>query len=248
MQFLRLQILLLSNLYMACSFSQVPRIDASGQITNLSEAKSQRIIEEVRFYEPEGNVHLPYSRISGSPFWKDKFLPAKIYTTTGQIYSAPIRLNLVTNEIHFLKNGEEMVLVEMSIDRIVFYLEKDSVLFLANILNPLMNTKKENGYVEILNPGNYQLLKHTKRTVSSADSLFRTQKRYFFTDEPSYFLRHNEKTEKIKKLAKDNIFKLLPSALSYTQWVDENKIDLKKEEDVIRFLNHYNTTHIYTEN
>ena len=76
----------------------------TGEITNLAEAKSQRIIEEVRFYEPEGSVRLPYSRIKGSPFWKDEFLPAKIFTTTGQVYASPIRLNLVTSEIHFVKN------------------------------------------------------------------------------------------------------------------------------------------------
>ena len=215
----------------------------TGQITNLEQAKSQKIIDEVRFYEPEGNVHLPYSRIKGSPFWKDEFLPAKIFTTTGQVYSSPIRLNLVTNEIHFLKNGEEMVLVDGNIDKIVFSWEHDSALFLANLAVLLMNNKKENGYVQVLNPGNCQLLKYTKRLVDSADSLFRTQKRYFFTDEVTYFLRFTEKIEKIKRMNKENIMKLLPSAPSSDAWIDENKIDFKKEDDTVRFLNHYNATH-----
>jgi hypothetical protein len=215
----------------------------TGEITNLSEAKSQRIIEEVRFYEPEGNVRLPYSRIKGSPFWKDEFLPAKIFTTTGQVYASPIRLNLVTSEIHFVKNGEEMVLVDGNVDKIVFSWEHDSALFLANVSALLLNNKKENGYIQVLNPGYCQLLKYTKRIVSSADSLFRTQKRYFFTDELTYFLRIIDKTEKVKRLNKENITKLLPSAPSYDAWIEKNKIDFKKEDDVVRFLNHYNATH-----
>jgi hypothetical protein len=221
---------------------------ATGQIANLSEAKSQKIIEEVRFNEPEGNNRIPYYKIKGSPFWKDSFLPAKIYTTNGQVYSSPIRLNLVTNEIHFLKNGEEMVLVDLNIDKIVIYPDKDSVLFLANIPNLLINNKREDGYVQVLNTANYQLLKYIKRTVASADSLFRTQKRYFFADEVNYFLRVNEKIERIKKLNKDNIANFLPSVSSYAAWINENKIDFKKEDEVIRFLNHYNATHTIKEN
>lgn len=214
----------------------------TGEITNLSEAKSQKIIDEVRFYEPEGNMRLPYGRIKGSPFWKDEFLPARIYTTDGKIYTSPVRLNLVTNDIHFLKNGEEMILVDVKVDRIVFSLAQDTAVFLANLSALLMENKTENGYLHVLNPGNCQLLKYTKRTVDSADSLFRTQKRYFFADEVSYFLRVNDKIERIKRLNKDNVLKLLPSASSYNEWTDQNKIDLKKEEDVIRFLNYYNAT------
>jgi len=239
----------LSNLLILCVNGQgIQTNSITGQITNLSDAKSQKIIEEVRFYEPEGNVRIPYSRIKGSPFWRDEFLQARIYTTYGKIYSAPIRLNLVTNEIHFLKDGEERVLVELSIDKIIFELDKDSVLFLANNSNMAVTNKNENGYMQVLNPGKYELLKQVRRTVDSADSLFRTQKRYFFVDEVNYFLRSGDRVEKIKRLNKDNIFKLLPSASNYAGWIDENKIDLKKEEDVIGFLTHYNATHTTKEN
>ena len=238
---MRLWIFLASQLCTSVTFCQGMQTNSiTGQITNLSEAKSQKIIDEVRFYEPDGNTRIPYGRIKGSPFWKDEFLPARIYTTTGQLYSSPIRLNLVTNEIYFLKNGEEMVLVELSIDKIAFSLDNDSALFLANIASLLLNNKKENGYVQVLNAGNCQLLKYTKRTVDSADSLFRTQKRYFFTDEVSYFLSSNDKIEKIKRLNKDNVMRLLPLSLSYNSWIDQNKTDFRKEEDVIRFLNYYN--------
>jgi hypothetical protein len=216
----------------------------TGQIANLSEAKSQKIIDEVRFYEPEGNRRIPYSRIAGSPFWRDEFLPAKIYTTTGHVYAASIRLNLATNKIHFLEKGEEMEVIELNVNKIILYQDNDSACFLTNISRQFVKNKNEEGFVQILNKGNYQLLKYTKRTVGSADSLFRTQKRYFFADEINYFLRFNEKVETIKRLSKDNITKLLPSVSSYTTWISQNNIDFKKECDVIHFLNYYNDTHI----
>ncbi|TMI96154.1 MAG: hypothetical protein E6H06_04720, partial [Bacteroidetes bacterium] len=61
-------------------------------------------------------------------------------------------MNLVTNEIHFLKDGEERVLVEQSVDKIIFDLDKDSILFLANNSNMAVTNKNENGYMQVLNP------------------------------------------------------------------------------------------------
>jgi hypothetical protein len=102
----------------------------------------------------------------------------------------------------FLKNGEEMILAHVKVDRIVFPLAQDTEVFLANLSALLMENKTESGYLHVLNSGNCQPLKYTKRIVDSADSLFRTQKRYFFADEVSYFLRLNDKVEKIKRLNK----------------------------------------------
>ena len=121
-------------------------------------------------------------------------------------------------------------------------------IILENNTKIAMTNKNENGYMQVLNPGKYELLKQIRRTVDSADSLFRTQKRYFFVDEVNYFLRSGERVEKIKRLNKDNIITLLPSASNYAGWIDEKKIDLKKEEDVIHFLTHYNATHTTKEN
>jgi hypothetical protein len=103
--------------------------------------------------------------------------------------------------------------------------------------------KNFNGFIQVMNSGNYQLLKYIKRTVGSADSLFRTQKRYFFADELYYFLRFNEKIERIKRLRKESVLEYLPSASSYSTWINENNMDFRKEGDVIRFLDYYNAMH-----
>ncbi len=57
------------------------------------------------------------------------------------------------------------------------------------------------------------------RKVGSADSLFGTQKKYFFTDDVFYHIWYNEKIERIKKLNKDNVIKFLPSASAYAAWI-----------------------------
>jgi hypothetical protein len=215
----------------------------TGQITNLAEAQHRQIISEIRFDGVDGTSgRIPYEKVKGSPFWRDEFIPAKIYTKTGQMYSAPIRLNLATNDIHFIKNDEEKVLVGLNVTKIVFNTGKDSVVLLGNIPHLFINNKKVDHYMMVLTPGDYQLLKYMNRKVGSADSLFRTQKRYFFTDEIYYFLHFNDRVERIKKLNKDAILEYLPLTSSFTAFVEQNKIDFRKEADVIRFLNYYNST------
>ena len=189
---------------------------------------------------------VPYSRIKGSPFLKDDWQLATFYAGTLKLSTMPIRLNLATNEIHLLKDEKEVVLETGNISTIVFHLGNDisrtGEIFIMNDPYMFLQNKKVEGFVQVLNSGNHKLLKYMQRKVGSADSLFGTQKKYFFTDDVFYYIWYNEKIERIKKLNKDNVIKFLPSASAYAGWIDENKIDFKKESDVLRFLNHYNAS------
>jgi hypothetical protein len=190
-------------------------------------------------------ARIPYSRIKGSPFWKDEWQLATIYSGPKKIFTIPVRLNIATNEIYFLKNDQEYILDANDISGITFHSGSDSstvaTRFIMNDPYIFLNNKKVNGFVQELNPGKYRLLKYISKKLSSIDSLFNTQKRYFFINESFYYFWFDGKIERIKKLNRDNIIKFLPSALSYTNWINENKIDFRKENDVIQFLNYYNT-------
>lgn len=187
---------------------------------------------------------IPYSRIKGSPFWKDNFQLATLYSGKMKITTIPIRLNLASNEIHFLKEDKEFVLDASNISTIVFYadnnISKTGEIFIMNDPEMLVGNKKVNGFAQVLNSGNHRLLKYIQRKLNSADSLLGTQKKYFFTDQVNYYMWYNEKIERIKKLNNDNILKFLPTSSAYTTLIDRNKIDLKKETDIIRFLTYYN--------
>jgi hypothetical protein len=189
---------------------------------------------------------IPYTRIKGSPFYKDEWLLASIYSGDKLAFVMPVKLNIATNEIHYTKNDEEKVLTGVNVTVLAFHAGRDTSVttdvFLRNIPNLLLNNKTIDDYIQVMNGGHFQLLKYTKRKVGSADSLFRTQTRYFFTNEDYYFLRNNDRIERLKKLNKENVLEFLPSALAYQSWIAENKIDLRKEQDVIRFLTHYNTS------
>ena len=79
--------------------------------------------------------------------------------------------------------------------------------------------------------------------MTSADSLFGTQKRYFFQDQISYYLKADDIVQKLKKLSEDSFYEMMPgiTTAASSKWIKENKINFKKEQEVTRFLDYYNS-------
>lgn len=189
---------------------------------------------------------LSYERISGSPFWKDEWQLASLYgRNEKEHWLCKAKLNFATGELYYLdQNNQELVAVDGFIRRIVFYENGDTGRHIAEfVLAPqtmLLNQEMKNVYLQLLNIGEYQLLKLNKRSLSSADSLFGTLKRYFFTSESIYFIRHGEILNPMKKLDRDNVLSYLPGAKESELWAKQNKTNFRKEGDVLSFLDYYN--------
>jgi hypothetical protein len=198
-------------------------------------------------YGSEGlSNKVPYYKVKGSPFWSDDYKLAALYSGNKRFSIRPIKLNLATNEIYFLKNDVELVLDKADVTKLVLYQGNDTsvttALFHRKVPELFIKSLKVEDFVQVLNSGKYQLLKYIKRKVASADSLFGTQKRYFFRDEVYYFLRSNETIKRLKKLNKEELLSFIPSSSSFSEWIELNKIDFKKEQNVILFLNYYNSS------
>ena len=75
----------------------------------------------------------------------------------------------------------------------------------------------------------------------TADSLFGTMKRYYFSDQVSYYLNSKYgQNIRLRKLSRENVLETLRIVAADEAWLKKNGINFKKEEDVIRFLNYYN--------
>ncbi len=206
-------------------------------------AQDSKSATEFRFSEPVLGLfggRINYDEIKGSPFWMNEWQEAYLYSSKGYIGTYRVRINLATGELCFLKDSEELVLVDNFITKIVFQNANDSSVFISKVPNLLLNNKPVDGYVQVLNFGKYQLLKYTKRKLASAESPSHTSKSYYFTDDINYFIKSDEKIELIKKVNKEAVLFYLPSSSSYNAWIKENNINFKNEKDIARFLNYYN--------
>ena len=203
--------------------------------------KFGRVKDEATFNTNGSVIGLKYSEITGSPFWKSDYAIAALYKGERKSATAPVKINLFKDEIYFLNGEEELVLEEQGITKIVFLNTGDTTTFIRRAPNIFLNGKKVDGFVQVMNTGMYELLKYTKKEVGSSDSAM-NYKRYYFSETTYYFLKHMEKVERIKKLDSKNILPYLPQSNTLSDWVKANHIDLKKEKDIISFLNYYNAT------
>ena len=188
---------------------------------------------------------LPYEKIKGSPFLFDEWKSATLYHANGKsfgVYQA--KLNLATQEVHYKDSKGQELADNGSIAKVVFEeasLEGTTYIALSNNFEEInRNYPGSKRYALEMNPGEFSLLKVYGRTVAQGDSLFGTLKRYYFTDKIDYYLKINNRIEKLKRLGEDEILPFLPGLSSYRVWIKANKMRLSKEEDLVKFLSYYN--------
>jgi hypothetical protein len=203
----------------------------------------------VSVYGPDAsNKKIPLSRVKGSPFWKEEWQLASLYDSNAKrINIVPVRMNLATGEFHFMWKEQELVAGDNNkVTLIVFHNNNDSssvgTIFIKNIPDLILDKKPLTAFVQVMNSGKCQLLKYTTRRVyPGEDSLFGTQKRYVFKDVNFYFLKTGDKVEKIKKLNTEHFLALIPEASAYKEWINRNDLNFKQEEDLVLFLNYFNS-------
>ena len=193
---------------------------------------------------------IPYNRIKGSTFWKDEWQKAYFFDARDSAKgSYQAKFNFGTQEVHYLNRmGQEQAAIPGELKTIVFMQKEDSnkiaTIFRLNIEEVRKKANCKKCFVQELNQGDTKLLKMTKREVRSADSLFGTQKKYYFNDTEEYFVQVGEQYNKLKRLTKDNFFSFIPGKTAFDSWIREKGLRFTKESEYIIFLEHYNATHI----
>jgi hypothetical protein len=197
---------------------------------------------EIFVHGPDAaNAPIPYSRFAGSPFWKEEFTWASLYHEAQKLGSLPVRINLATQEIHFMKDSLEMVaLPRNEITMIIMHEGRDtskSVAFFVSVPGPRTGATS---WCQMLNTGRYALLKRRTKLPEARDSLFGTQKRYVFREEVSYFLKADDKVHPLRKWDAEHILSLCPNGKNYARWLAQQGNKRKREQEVVDFLTYYN--------
>jgi hypothetical protein len=235
---------LLSGLFFFCQVaqSQGPAIPTMGP---LPTSKFPRTIHELYLEGGQGN-RLQYSQVRGSPFWKDEYSLASLFNYDNTLLGrTKVKVNFFTGEVYYLdKEQQELVAPKEIVTKIVIHPEMDTsrklTVFRSSPSQIFLFDQPVEEYVQELNTGDLKLLKLTKRKVASADSLFGTLKRYYFTSELYYFVLYKRGTNYVKRLNRETVLAFVPNSSEFDSWLVENKISFKKEEDIVRFFDYYN--------
>jgi hypothetical protein len=197
-----------------------------------------------------GNLsnRVPYDKITGNAFWKAEWVTATLIgRNKKERWEQEVKLNMASHEIYYKKsNGEEAVVNEGLVKKIQIHEpnapEIVTATFLNGITEPYVSEEPIKELLQVFNEGKYQLLKMDNRKLFEGDSLFGTMKRYFFKNEIKYFLANNNLVMPLKKLNKESVLQMAPPGKAEQDWISQNKIDFKKEADVVSYLNQLNAS------
>jgi len=190
------------------------------------------------------NSRIPYYKFKGSPFLNPDWLKAELYRPDGKPMGIfPVRLNLVTHEVHFLDSkGYELAANDGIVSRVTFIDSlsdgKPRRTFRNDYEGVSATYNRNKRYAEELNPSDPCLLRVDIRDGREADSMFGTLKRYYFADRFDYFVRVGKRVEKVRRLSQEEIFALLPAKQDAVDFVKKNKLNMKREEDVVRLFDY----------
>ncbi len=216
---------------------------------NFAGAAYTLAVHEVNFegVQSSSKMRLPYSSVKGSPYFTDEFLWGTFYDQKGKVTGKQkARVNLASHEIHFIgeKESEYVAPYELA-NRVVFSNDQknDTVAVFTRLVPGLQfNNKPLTDYVQQLTFGEAVLYKHTKRYVASADSMFGTLKRYYFATQNSYFLKFDADPVYVNKLSLNALLSILPESKGLLEWSKKNKINIRKEEDLVALIEEWNKT------
>jgi hypothetical protein len=185
-----------------------------------------------------------YADISGSPFLYEDWRMANIFDINNKkIAQVKVKYNTNTDQIHFLDDKEKELVADKAIISKVEMLtnleHNETAVSFEKGFTDTKNTLTSYQFVQVLNEGSIQLLKHFSNQILQKDSLFGTMKINKFSPNASYYLKTGNNTISLRKLDLEELSILLPNkelVLNFTK----SKKKIKSEKDFVDLLNFYN--------
>ena len=205
----------------------------------------------VNFYDPslvgqKNTSVVRYADIEGTPYWNEKWNPAYLFLRSGSVVKLKnVKLNLFSGDVTYLdSNGTEMDAIPGIIRRVMFMSASDTAKILS-VFEAFPDSKVENGYTyyKILSDGKWKLLELQKSFVRTVplDAMASKKTESSFFLKMSYAIADENNVSPLKSLTHDNITTVIHPDNSTEQWLKDHKNSLKRESDVIDFLQYYNS-------
>jgi hypothetical protein len=194
----------------------------------------------------KNNLKQSYTDVEGSPFWNDNWNPAIVYFSNGakaKINQA--RLNLYTDEIHYLNSvGTELAIENQGITRLVF-LNKNNLTQPIASFAKLVNHVSGNGtaFYKVLNSGEFQLILLQKQFVKTSPyDPIQGKSISSFYSKKNYAIYNVGNIIPLDDLNKKSLLAALGNVTGFDSLLKENKSKLKSEKEFTDLLEAYNLT------
>lgn len=173
--------------------------------------------------------------------WNNALLVLK---TGNGIKLKNVKLNLYSNDIHYLeKSGIELIAAKGSIRKIIFFDQKDTTKVTAVFqIFASFNKPGTLSFFEVLNEGMAQLLKEKSVNLKKKEYDPLVEKDEFkFVSTVKYFIQNNGTLSQLKSVSKSSVLSIIKSTDQIEEWLKSNHNRLKNENEIVAFLEYYNS-------
>jgi len=199
-----------------------------------------------------GNVPLRsihYTEMNGSPFFNDNWMDGVVKLADGKFYrDVKLKYDQIVDEVYFLGEKEQPMLFKIPVleFKILSVGTNGGVeeSYFVNGYSPIDGATQKSYYQKLMYAGNpkTQLLKRTIKKIyeSRVYNSAVTSKTVEATT--LYYLGDDKKNlKKVKLDTKSIIAGIGDKQAELVKYVATNKLNLKKEEDIIKLISYYNS-------
>lgn len=184
-------------------------------------------------------------KVEGSPYYNDEYCEADVFLSNGKKYqNVKVKVNLVDNDIVFMNDKKEEMIVTSSVSKVHFYAceRRSNKPVTIAALAPVMNQKGTTLY-EILVDGSAKLLKKVSANYLDTKGYNEAgvTRTYTITETLYALLPGDAVPVKVQK-SKNGVIELFTkNQQMVTAFIEKNKLRCKSDEDIAEIFQYYNS-------
>lgn len=175
--------------------------------------------------------------IGGTPYISSDYKDGSTTIQEELGFKAPMRYNAVKNVVEFL---DEDLKVREVLRRPYITVDLDGKVY--EILEYIEDENEKLAYFNPLNQGKVQLLLMPKKKLSQARRTSPFESSATYRESSTYYIKKEGRSaEKIRLNKKSILIHLFDKALEMNTYISDYGLNLRKEEDVVRLFDYYNS-------
>jgi len=181
-----------------------------------------------------------YSEIRGTPFLYEKWINGSVTIHRGVYKNQQLKLDVYTNTLLFEKDGGAYEFYEPVLGFTLTPNPSDSSSYMYFINGVSSNALKPEQFVQVLAKGRLNFYRSDIKLVSDMNEINRGVVK-IFNNSTRYYFKDSTQAQLMKLSQKDILGLMNDKKAIIEEYMNRNKLNLKKEKDVAELVKFYNS-------